>query len=82
MYTHPDAQLRFIVDARGFHKELPGGEAERFGEAGAAWGFTYNLAVFDAVMFRHAAGDVCRCAGWDALYGSEIRREFAIIGFA
>ena len=82
MYPHPDAQLRFIVYARGFDEELPRREAKRFGEASAARGFPYNLAVFDAVMCRHAAGDVGRCAGGNPLDSSEIGREFAVIGFA
>ena len=82
MYAHPNAQLRFVVDAWGFDEELPGGEAKRFGEAGAAWTFSQDLAVFDAVMLRHAAGDVGGCVRWDTFDCSEIRCEFAVIGFA
>ena len=39
MYAHPDARLRFVVDARRLDQDLPCCETKGLGEAGALGGF-------------------------------------------
>ena len=82
MYPHPHAKLRFVVDARWLYQKLPGGFAQRLRQPGPARVFADDLAVFDAVVFDHAAGDVGGCARWDAFDGGEIGAEFAVIRLA
>jgi len=82
MDAHPHAQLGFIVDARGLHEELPRGETKRLGKASTTRVFAQNLAIFNAVIGSHLAGDVRRRAGRDALDCGQIGGQLAVIGFA
>ena len=82
MDAYPNAKLRFVVDARRLHEELPRGKAKRFGKASAARGLADDLAIFDAVIFGHPTSNIGRSAGRNAFDGGEIRRKFAVIRFA
>ena len=62
-YPDPHAEFRFVVDSRRPYQKLPGRQPQSLGEAGAAWVFAENLAIFDVVILDHPARDFCGSAG-------------------